>query len=64
VDLGPLPVTTPRSRGAYGTYIQWVRSAMTTTVRAGERRQCMHNIFYVIGVVVVVLAIVGYLRLG
>jgi hypothetical protein len=41
-----------------------VRGAVATRVVAGERRQRMNNIFYVIGVVVVVLAIFGYLRLG
>ena len=49
---------------AYRTYSQWLRRALTTRVVAGKGRQRMHNIFYVIGVVVVVLAIVGYLRLG
>ena len=48
----------------YGTYIQWVRRALTTRVMTEEGRQRMNNIFYVIGVVVVVLAIFGYLRLG
>jgi hypothetical protein len=57
-------VTTPRLGSAYGTYIQWARRDVTTRVVAEEGRQRMNNIFYVIGVVVVVLAIFGYLRLG
>ena len=36
---------------------------MTTRVMVGEGRTRV-NIFYIIGVVVVVLAILGYLRLG
>ena len=36
---------------------------MASRVIAGERRTSM-NIFYVIGIVVVVLAVFGYLRLG
>jgi hypothetical protein len=37
---------------------------MRATVRASERGKHMPNIFYIIGVVVVVLAVLGYLRLG
>jgi hypothetical protein len=32
--------------------------------RGAKRRKYMYNIFYVIGLVVVVLAIFGYFRLG
>jgi hypothetical protein len=37
---------------------------MRVRVRAAERGKRMPNIFYIIGVVVVVLAVLGYLRLG
>jgi hypothetical protein len=37
---------------------------MTTRVRGSKKRRKRMNIFYIIGVVVVVLAVFGYLRLG
>jgi hypothetical protein len=37
---------------------------VTTRVIAGGKGARMPNIFYIIGVVVVVLAVLGYLRLG
>jgi hypothetical protein len=33
-------------------------------MRRSKRRKSMYNIFYVIGLVVVVLAVFGYFRLG
>jgi hypothetical protein len=36
----------------------------TNRLMVGEGRTRMNNIFYIIGVVVVVLAVFGYLRLG
>jgi hypothetical protein len=46
----------PRSNG-------WAGRSLTTKVTVGERRTRM-GIFYIIGVVVVVLAVFGYFRLG
>jgi predicted nucleic acid-binding Zn ribbon protein len=38
--------------------------SMTTRLRGRKKRRKRMNIFYIIGVVVVVLAVFGYLRLG
>jgi hypothetical protein len=37
---------------------------MKTRVKASGKGEAMPNIFYIIGVVVVVLAVLGYLRIG
>jgi hypothetical protein len=37
---------------------------MKTRVKASGKGKRMPNIFYIIGVVVVVLAVLGYLRIG
>ena len=37
---------------------------MKTRVKASGKGKRMSNIFYIIGVVVVVLAVLGYLRIG
>ena len=58
-----LPCSAREGRPEYGTYIQWAGGSATTRVMGGEGRMHM-NIFYVIGVVVVVLAVFGYIRLG
>ena len=47
----------------YETYVQWAGGPRSTTVKERKRRHTMNNIFYIIGVVVVVLAILGYLGL-
>jgi hypothetical protein len=38
--------------------------SVTTRVIASRKEDRMNNIFYIIGVVVVVAAVFGYLRLG
>jgi hypothetical protein len=46
----------------YWTYVQWADGSTATRVEAG-REHTMSNVFYVIGVVVVAFAILGYLGL-
>lgn len=49
--------------GGYWTYVQWAGRSAGTRVQGGEGGYTMSSIFYIIGVVVVVLAILGYFGL-
>jgi hypothetical protein len=61
--FGLAVMLTGSSGPEYGTYVQWAGGVGWHYSEGEERRHTMGNIFYIIGVVVVVLAILGYLGL-